>query len=319
MKFDLTTFGEAMIRISVRPGQTLENATRADLSTGGSEANTAVCLARLGMKAAWVSRLTDNPLGRRVERDLLRHGVDTSGVIWTKGDRVGTYYVEYATPPRAAAVTYDRRHAAVSRIAPSEMDWKFLLNTRVLHLTGITPALSPSCRQAVALALHKAQAKKIPVSFDVNYRAKLWTPGQAAKTLAPLLRQATIVIMTRADAAALFKLEGEPAQVVRKIQEHFLCPVAALTVGSAGCWAWDGKTLYEEPGYPLQEVVDRLGAGDAFSAGFIYGFLHKDLLRGLEYGVATSAMKLGLRGDHFWSSRAEVEQVIRSRGGDVRR
>jgi len=319
MKFDLTTFGEAMIRISVRSGQTLENATRADLYTGGSEANTAVCLARLGMKAAWVSRLTANPLGRRVERDLARHGVDTSGIIWTQQDRVGAYYVEYSAPPRAAAVTYDRRHSAISRIAPKEIDWKFLLNTRVLHLTGITPALSPGCRQSVALAIQKARAKRIPVSFDVNYRAKLWTPSQAAKTLAPFLRQATIVIMTKEDAAKLFHLQGEPPQVVRRIKRHFHCPIAVLTAGGAGCWAGDGKILYEEPGYPLQEVVDRLGAGDAFSAGFLYGFLHKDLLLGLRYGVAASAMKLGMRGDHFWSGRAEVEQVIKSRGGDVRR
>ena len=319
MKFDLTTFGEAMIRISVRPGQTLENAIRVDLYTGGSEANTAVCLARLGMKAAWVSRLTDNPLGRRVERDLKRHGVDTSAIIWTKEDRVGTYYVEYATPPRPAAVTYDRRDSAVSRIVPKDIDWKLLLNTRVLHLTGITPALSPSCRQTVALAIRKARAKKIPVSFDVNYRAKLWTPAEAAKSLTPFLRQATIVIMTREDAAALFHLQGEPPQIVRRIKDRFHCPIAVLTVGGTGCWAWDGKTHYQELGYPLKEVIDRLGAGDAFSAGFLYGFLHKDLRLGLRYGVATSAMKLSMRGDHFWSSRSEVEQVIQSRGGDVRR
>jgi len=319
MKFDLTTLGEAMIRISVRPGQTLENATEVNLYTGGSEANTAIAAGRLGMRTAWVSRLTENALGRRVAADLARHRVDTSAVIWTKEDRVGAYYVEFATPPRSSAVTYDRRYSAIARVKPEELPWKFLLNTRILHLTGITPALSPGCRKAVELAIQKARAKKVPVSFDVNYRAKLWTPAVAAKALAPLLGQATIAIMTREDAAALFHLEGDPKAIVREIRDKFSCPVAVLTLGGTGCLAWDGKRLFEEPGYPLSGVVDRLGAGDVFSAGFIFGYLRGDLRLGLQFGVAASAMKLGMQGDHFWSSRAEVEQVIKSRGGDVRR
>jgi len=319
MKFDLTTLGETMIRISVRPGQTLENATEVSLHTGGAEANTAIGGARLGLKTAWVSRLTDNPLGRRVAADLGRHGVDTSAVIWTREDRVGTYYVEFATPPRSSAVTYDRRYSAIARIKPTELPWKFLLNTRILHLTGITPALSPGCRRAVELAIQKARARKVPVSFDVNYRAKLWTPKAAAKVIGPMLAKATIAIMTQEDASALFALQGDPKQVVREIRKRFQCPIAVLTMGGTGCLAWDGKRLFTESGYPLSAVVDRLGAGDVFSAGFIWGYLRKDLRLGLQFGVAASAMKLGMQGDHFWSSRAEVEQVIRSRGGDVKR
>jgi len=319
MKFDLTTFGETMIRISVRPGQSLENATRVDLHTGGTESNTAVALARLGMKTAWVSRLTDNALGRRVVADIARYGVDTSGIIWTNQDRIGTYYLEFATPPRSSAVLYDRKFSAVSKLKSGELDWKFLLNTGILHLTGITPALSPSCRQVVAEAKKRAFQKKIPVSFDLNYRAKLWSPEKAAKALAPLVMDCTILTMTKEDAETVFRIKGEPDAVVREIKRRFNPEIATLTLGGKGGMTWDGRKLLFEPGYPIQETVDRLGAGDAFTAGLIFGYLQDDLELGLRFGIAASAMKLGMRGDYFWASKAEVEQVIKSRGGDVRR
>jgi 2-dehydro-3-deoxygluconokinase len=319
MKFDFTTFGETMIRVSVRPGQTLENASQVDLYTGGTESNTAVALSRLGMKTAWASRLTDNALGQRIKADIARHGVDTSRVIWTPKDRTGTYYVEFATPPRSASVTYDRQHSAISRLRPEDLDWNFLLDTRILHLTGITPALSPGCQRTVAEAVKKARTRKVPVSFDINYRSKLWKPGAAAKALSPLLRDSTLVIMTQEDADVVFKLKGEPEKVVRKIRENFHPRVAVLTMGGKGALAWDGDMLLHEPGLPLQEVIDRLGAGDAFTAGLIFGFLQNDLALGLQFGIAMSAMKMGMIGDYFWATRAEVEQVIKSRGRDVRR
>jgi 2-dehydro-3-deoxygluconokinase len=153
----------------------------------------------------------------------------------------------------------------------------------------------------------------------VNYRSKLWKPRAAAKTIGPLLKDCTLAIMTRDDAATVFNLRGEPEQVVREIRRRFGPEIAVLTMGGEGGLVWDGATLLFEPGYPLRGVIDRLGAGDAFSAGMIYGYLKNDLMLGLRFGIATSAMKLGMRGDYFWSSLAEVEEVIRSKGGDVRR
>jgi 2-dehydro-3-deoxygluconokinase len=319
MKYDLTTFGETMVRISVRPGQNLENENDVDLHTGGTESNTAVALARLGLKTAWVSRLTANPLGRRVAADVARHGVDVSGIIWTDADRVGTYYVEFAAAPRASAVTYDRKHSAVSKLQPAQLPWDLLLNTRVLHLTGITPALSASCHAAVAEAMKKARAKKVPLSFDVNYRAKLWKPAVAARALAPLMQGLTLLTMTAEDAATVFNLKGEPEQVIRALRDRFRPEIAVLTVGGKGAFVLRANHLLHEPGFPNVEAIDRLGAGDAFTAGLIFGFLHHDLHLGLQFGIAASAIKLGMRGDYFWASREEVESVIKSRGGDVRR
>jgi 2-dehydro-3-deoxygluconokinase len=319
MKYDLATFGETMVRISVRAGENLDNTTSADLFTGGTESNTAVALARLGMKTAWISRLTDNPLGLRIASDIARHGVNTEKIVWTSEDRAGVYFVEFAAPPRASNVIYDRRNSAISKLKPEEIDWKFLLDTRLLHLTGITPALSPSCAKAVSEAVAKARAKKVPVSFDVNYRAKLWSPAAAAKTLAPLISNSTLLTMTLDDAATVFKFNGEPECIVREIRKTFRARAAVLTMGNKGTLAWDGETLFQEPGYRLSEAVDRLGAGDAFTAGIIYGFLKNDLSLGLKYGIAMSAMKIGMRGDYFWASRSEVEQAIAGRGSDVKR
>jgi 2-dehydro-3-deoxygluconokinase len=319
MKHDLTTFGETMVRISTRPGRSLAAADRVQLYTGGTESNTAAALARLGLKAAWVSRLPDNPLGRRIAADLSRHGVDVSGVVWAKNERAGIYFVEFAAPPRSTTVTYDRKNSAVSRLKPRELDWKFLLNTRILHLTGITPALSATCARAVAEAVKKARAKKVPVSFDVNYRARLWSPATAAKSLEPIMRGVTLLVMTKEDARTVFQLSGEPDEIVRAMRKRFDPKIAVLTMGGDGALAFDGKKIIKEPGFPNVAPIDRLGAGDAFTAGLIFGFLRHNLALGLKYGIAMSAMKMGMSGDYFWSGRDEVEEVVRNRGGDVRR
>ena len=319
MTYDFTTFGEAMVRLSVRPGETVETATRLDFFTGGSEANTAVALARMGMKTAWVSRLTKNPLGRRVAGDIARHGVDISGVLWTDADRVGLYFVEFNPPPASAAVTYDRADSAFCRTLPRDLPWPLLLDTRVLHLTGNTPALSPNCRRAVLTAREKAREKKVPVSFDVNYRARLWKPAAAVKALLPLINDTALLVMTEEDAATLFHLKGAPERVAKGIRSSFKCQVAVLTLGARGAVAWDGKKLYAAPGFERIEVIDRVGAGDAFTAGLVYGWLRGDLAAGLRYGVAASALKMGVRGDQFLGGLPDVERLAAGRTGGINR
>lgn len=319
MKFDMTTFGETMIRISIRAGKSIANTNEAELYTGGTESNTAVALSRLGLKTAWVSRLTDNSLGRRIEADISRYGVDTSKIIWTKDDRVGSYYVEFAIPPRKISVLYDRKHTAISKLKPDELDWNFLLNTRIIHLTGITPALSSSCKDAVEEAIKRAKRANIPISFDVNYRAKLWKQEEARNTLSPLIQDISLLIMTKDDAETVFNIKGEPDSVIRKIKDLFKPEVAVLTVGAKGALCFDSKKIFSEAGFQLGEVVDRLGAGDAFTAGMIFGFLKEDLELGLKYGVAMSAMKMGMLGDYFWATKEDVEEVIKASSGDIRR
>src|SRR5579872_1299621 len=184
--FDVITFGETMIRLSPPGHARLEATDLLECRTGGSESNTAIALARLGRRAAWWSRLPDNPLGRKIATQVARWGVDTSLILWAETGRAGVYFIEFGAPPRPHHVYYDRADSAASHLTPDMVDWAQLDGARHLHLTGITPALSAGCAATVAHAAHEARARGLTVSLDINYRRKLWTPAQAKKMLAPL-------------------------------------------------------------------------------------------------------------------------------------
>ena len=309
-RFDLTTLGETMLRLSVPEGERLERVERLDVWPGGAESNVAVAAARMGFRAAWVSRLPDSPLGRRIERAIHAGGVDTSEVLWTGDERVGTYFIEYAPPPRRIEVVYDRKDSAAARMTPEHIPWEFLLDTRILHLTGITAGLSPSCLAVMAEACERAQQAGLTLSVDVNYRARLWSPSEAAEALLPLLRRATIVICGEADAATLFGLEGEAEQVLRDLQHLTGSPSVVLTIGERGALAITGDDqVFTQPALPAT-IVDRIGAGDAFSAGVLCGLLEGSLETGLRYGAAMSAHKLTTFGDMLCATRAEILELL---------
>ncbi|MBC8077222.1 MAG: sugar kinase, partial [Chloroflexales bacterium] len=154
--YDLITLGEAMIRLSPTDDERLEQAPRLQVRIGGAEWNVACALARLGLRAAWVSRLTRNPLGQRIAAEARFHGVDTGQVVWTDEDRVGVYYLEPGPPPRGSQVIYDRANSAASRLQPHHLEPSLFGSARAFHLSGITPALGPSCRDAAMLALEHA-------------------------------------------------------------------------------------------------------------------------------------------------------------------
>jgi 2-dehydro-3-deoxygluconokinase len=309
-RFDFTTVGETMLRLSVPEGERLERVEHLDVWPGGAESNVAVALSRMGFRAAWFSRLPDSPLGRRIGWAIHAGGVDTSAVAWTDDGRVGTYFVEYAPPPRRIEVVYDRKDSAAAQMTPEHIPWEFLLNTRMLHLTGITPGLSSSCLAVTAEACDRARHAGITLSIDVNYRAKLWTPSEAAEALLPLLRRATLVICGEADAATLFGLEGEAEQVLRDLQRLTGSPMVVLTVGERGALAVTGDDkVLTQPAFPAT-IVDRIGAGDAFSAGVLCGLLEGSLEAGLRYGAAMSAHKLTTFGDMLCATRAEILELL---------
>ena len=175
-----------MVRLSPPDFKRLEQTTTLDLNIGGAELNVAVGVARLGLKSAWVSRLPENPLGRMIANKARELDVDVSSLIWDKNGRAGLYFLEFGATPRPTAVVYDRVDSSFSRLQPGEVDWKNLLgSTKCLHLTGITPALSKSCAAATLEALQLARESGCRISLDLNYRAKLWSPEEANKTLAP--------------------------------------------------------------------------------------------------------------------------------------
>lgn len=307
-----------MLRLSVPLGERLDNAQAFQIEIGGAESNVCVALSRLGRRCGWVSRLPDHALGEAVLRALRADGLDVSAVRRAPGERLGTYFLEYATAPRAIQVIYDRAGSAAANLSLEDVDWDYLLDTRLLHLTGITAALSESCYAVVREAMRRARAAGVTVSFDVNYRAKLWDAETAGAKLRPLLAEADLLFCKSADAALLFGCVGEPQAQMEQLAA--LTPANAIycTFGADGAALLAGGELLREPALPVQ-IVDRIGSGDAFAAGALDGFLDGDPRAGLRRGVALAAIALSQRGDRVLSSRAELEAVLAQAGGDVMR
>lgn len=316
--FDLTTLGEVMLRYSVPEGERLENAAKLDVQPGGAEGNLAFLLARLGRKSSWHSALPNNPLGRLVANHLRMAGVDLSGVVWSDSGRMGTYYVEFSVPPRPIQVVYDRADSCASKLQPEQVNWEQLLNTRLLHLTGITPAVSASCRKVTQQAVERAHAAGVPISFDINYRSKLWTPKEAAETLLPLVFGVDLLFCGKGDAATLFNCSGEPEAVIEKLAALTHAKRLVVSFGDTGALAWDGTNLHRAPA-PQTGMIDRLGAGDALASGVIHGWLDGDMALGLRYGVILAALALSQYGDMVVTTPDELASLMESAGSGIRR
>ena len=304
-RFDVTTLGEMLLRLSVPSGERLENAHQLSLHPAGAEANVVTLLSRLARKTSWTGALPNNALGRLAVNSLRLAGVDTSEVIWNDKGRMGTYYVEFGEPPRGIQVTYDRAHSCASQLQTDAIDWDSTLDTRLLHLTGITPALSSSCREVVIKAAQHAKERGIPVSFDVNYRQKLWSEVEASKTLLPLIQNVEILFCSQADAKRLFSCMGSIQEIAQGILEVSHARYVIVTFGEQGALLWDGTKWQHEPARSTH-IVDRLGAGDALAAGVIHGWLDGDLSAGLRYGVTLAALALSQFGDMVITNKSEL-------------
>jgi 2-dehydro-3-deoxygluconokinase len=330
---DVVTFGEAMVRLSPPGFGRLEEAHHLDLHVGGAELNVAVGAARLGLASRWVSRVTDSALGRLVVNRAREHNVDVSRVEWTSDDRVGLYFAESGAAPRPSSVLYDRAGSAISRVKPGTIDWRQAFDgARWFHVSGITPALGESAASVTAEALEAAKGLGLTVSYDLNYRSKLWSAEAARRVQEPLMRLVDVLITTEEDARVVFGIEGghstagyesvdarsyEP--VARALQDRFNFTAVAVTLReNPRVWlnTWSALVMsddrtFEGPRYEV-EVVDRIGAGDAFAAGLIFGRIAiGDWESAVRYGTAFSALKHTIRGDFGLSTRAEVEQLLK--------
>jgi 2-dehydro-3-deoxygluconokinase len=336
--FDVVTFGEAMIRLSPPHFQRLEQTTSLDLQVGGGELNVAVGVRRLGLKSTWVSRLPKNALGRIVENRAHQVGVDTSHIVWSGDGRQGLYFVEFGAAPRASSVLYDRTNSAISTIRPGEVDWQTILaGARWFHVSGITPALSDSAAAVTREALHAAKLEGVTTSYDLNYRSRLWKPDKAQAVQGPLMEFVDVLITTEEDTDVVFKIRAEGTvgnfrevsaesykEVARRLEEKFKFRAVAITLREnplvwRNTWtaiAYAEGQFFADVKYEL-EIVDRLGGGDSFSAGFIFGYLSRqnwgDAVR---YGNAFSALKHSNPGDFNWASLGEVESLMK--GGGLR-
>ena len=310
-RFDVTSLGEMLLRLSVPSGERLETARHLDVYPAGAEANVISLLARLERKTYWAGALPQNAPGRLAANALRIAGVDTSGIIWNASGRMGTYYVEFGEPPRGIQVTYDRANSCMAHMKPEELDWDSFLNTRLLHLTGITPALSTSCHEIVERAVEDARHRGVPISFDVNYRGKLWTATDAQKILGSMIQKVELLFCSARDATALFNCTGTVQEIAQKLLELSRAKYVVLTNSYEGALLWDGKEWLHEPARPTK-LIDRLGAGDALAAGVIQGWLDGDLKAGLRYGVTLAALAVSQFGDMVITNKEEL--VALSRG-----
>jgi len=332
----LVTFGEAMVRLTPPDFQRLEQARSLDVYVGGGELNVAVAASRFGISSRWVSRLPDNPLGHLIANRARELGVDTR-IDWSADDRAGLYFAELGAAPRPSSVLYDRTGSAVSRVDAGSVDWKDAFSgARWFHVSGITPALSKSAAKATAEALEAAKKAGLTVSYDLNYRRKLWKPDVARSVQEPLMRFVDVLITTEEDTRVVFGMGSRGQQaydhvdpdaytnIARDLIDRFNLSAAAITLRENPrvlLNTWSAVLVAEGKKFRAQryevEVVDRIGAGDAFSGGLIAARLaNKNWEDSLRFATAASALKHSIPGDFCLVSREEVEQLLK--GGSLR-
>lgn len=344
----VVTFGEIMLRLTPPGYQRFTQAQRFEATYGGGEANVAVSLAQFGFDAYFVTQLPDNPLGNAAAGHLRRYGVQTDYVA-RGGERLGIYFLEAGASQRSSKVVYDRARSAINDLTPDAIDWSRVFDdAHWFHWTGITPALGSGPRDVLRAALEAAQSQGVTVSCDLNYRGKLWTVEEARATMKPLMEYVDVCIANEEDADRCLDMHAERADVeageldeagyaalAESLRSEFGFEAVAITLRqsfSASENGWSAMLLgghgeaspLEQPRRSQQytiHLVDRVGGGDSFAAGLIYGLLtSQHAADALEFAAAASCLKQTIPGDVNLSTAEEVRQlVVGSGSGRVER
>ena len=326
--YDIVTVGEGMLRLSPPPYERLRRARTLDLNVCGSQGNVACNAARLGMKAAFVTQVPDNALGLLLKDHYASCAVDTAHIKTVKDSRAGVNYIEFGSTPRPSAVVYDRARSAASEIGPDGFDWEAILEgARLAYTDGIFPGLSASCREAAFEFIAAARRQGCLVAFDVNYREHLWPPREARDVLAKIIESVDVLISSRWHAETVFGYTGSDEEIMRRFHEAFGCSVVAMTLREdhdVRHGTWNAAVLYKNKvyqghGYEV-DLIDRFGGGDAWSAGFFFGYLRNgDVKYAMNFGNALCALNHTFPGDVAHVSPREVEALMASEGFHVRR
>lgn len=335
---NIVCFGEVLLRLSAPGRQLLLQTGHFDAHVGGAEANVAVSLSKLGHAAAVVTSLPDNPLGRVCRGELRRHGVDTSGIEFRDG-RMGLYFLTHGSGQRAAEVLYDRAYSAFAT-APADLhDWDDLLaNAQWLHVSGITPAVSATGAAAALRAVTAARAMNVKVSFDCNFRSRLW--GARAAQAPQLLRElcAMADLMFGDDRDIAFMLGQQPGDLAATERRRHAAATAFQAFESLQWIAYTERsnagadvpqlagTLHNSTGvfttkpYPLHGIVDRIGAGDAFAAGILHGLTAGFTAQAtVDFATAAGCLKHTIPGDFNLLSATDIQLALSEAKTDVRR
>lgn len=299
-----------MLRLSPPDRGRLRAADELAAHVAGSEANVAAALASLGVEVAWISALPDSPLGSRVAATLAQAGVDLRFVEWEPDGRLGLFFVEFGAAPRPTAVWYDRVDSSFARMCA--YDRSALEGARFAVVSGITPGISERASALTDAFVADARDRGAELCVDVNYRRRIWAPPAARRRLAPLLELADVVVCSRRDAADVFGVEAElDADAALALREQFAPEARAvvLTLGARGCVAVEGSSVFVQTASQAT-VVDRIGAGDAFVAGLLWGLLADEgLANSLPLATALGALACTVHGDQALFTPAEVRAV----------
>ncbi len=326
----VVTFGEAMVRLTPPGNERIERTRSLDLSPGGAELNAGVTLVCLGYDVRYVTKLPDNPVGRYLVRCAREAGVDTSLIQLAPESegRCGLYFLEEGTDPRPSAVVYDRADSAIARISPGAFDWPAIFDgASAFHLSGITPAVSEGCKAEAFAAVRAANAARVPVFFDLNYRSKLWTEEAARACFVEIAPLVDVMFASRGNLRTFFGIEGEHEEVLHQACHHLGLAACVLTRKRAKAsrslrlvaYAMGRAGGLIQTDWKEIEVVDRLGGGDAFAGGFIAGYLEQpdDLTHAANLGLAASALKHTVPGDFLCATRAEIVAAMTAADGGV--
>ena len=312
----VVTLGEIMMRLSTPDFKRFEQANTFDITYGGGEANVAAAICNYGLNATFVTKVPKEAIGQAAINHLRRYGVDTSQIA-RGGDRIGIYFLETGAAMRASKVIYDRAGASIAEAEVSDFDWDAIFkDANWFHTTGITPALSDKAAHLTEVALMEAKKRGITTSIDLNYRKKLWSKEKAQKVMTNLCKYVDVCIGNEEDAETTlgFKSEGTDIHkgelnldgyksVFKQMKDKFGFKYIASTLreshsASDNGWSalvYDGTKFYQTKHY-LVRIVDRVGSGDSFASGFIFGLVSgKSMPEAAEFGVAASALKHTIR------------------------
>jgi 2-dehydro-3-deoxygluconokinase len=314
----VVTFGEVMLRLSPPGVGRLLQTDVLTMHFGGTEANVAVSLAQLGADTFHVTRFPDHTLGQAASGYLRKYGVDTKHIKYGDG-RMGLYFLEMGAGSRASQIVYDRVDSAFARIQPNDIDWETVLTgADWFHWTGITPALSQGAADCLLAGIQTANRLGVPVSGDIVYRSNLWQYGRTPQEIMPALTEGcTLVLGGKALFNEIYGLstdsfqEASLAMMERFPMIKYITDTKRVSVSAShnqlSAKLFDGETIHRSRQYDIQPIVDRIGTGDAYMAGLIYGLLtFTDLQQAVEFGVAASALKHTIPGDVNLATVAEI-------------
>jgi hypothetical protein len=341
MEKKIVTFGEIMLRLATPDYLRFCQCDKFSATFGGGEANVAVSLANFGIRTEFVTRLPQNDIARACVMDLHKYGVGTSHIIYG-GERMGIYFLETGAVARPGKVVYDRAHSAISEIQPGMINWEEVLkDASCFHWTGITPAISQGAADACMEAIRTANRIGVPVSCDLNFRKNLWKYGKKAAEIMPeLVAGCDIILGNEEDAEKVFGIKPEGFDVahtegqVNAAEFESVCkqlmvkfPRAKKVIitlrGSVNAnhntWGgvlYAGGKLYQSRRYDITHIVDRVGGGDSFMGGLLYGLLAypDNNQKALDFAVAASCLKHTIYGDF---NQVTVEEVEKLMGGDA--